>query len=1004
MLACLGLLLNHQIDHSTFIFIFGNIRELSQDIDNLAVSKALECDVEQCLQFLPTSAKRLTVLAQNIRSIGCNMVGFEIFMTRLNFQCDVIVLTECWLHYTPVIPTLEGYCSSSSRQNFNKSDGIVVFVKQEIGVSFEEPQFNEGNCLVIKINKNTAIVAIYRSPSFKNIDNFLMSLNNVLNSLTSFANLIITGDINISINSENCDENSHKYLSLVAFYGLLPAHYLVTREASSTCLDHVILRTNLPATTLVLNSTLTDHKPTLLCLEYNVLRNYTKCTFNKINYAKLKMEVFNIDLKPIYESCDPHFSMSYLISQLQTAITNNTTTVVLPRRKKIIKPWMTDGLLRCIRNRDNLHKKSRRFPNNDILKLTYTRYRNFCNSLITKVKRAFEKKKLDSAGNNTKKLWSAIREISGTKIIQDYPKELLTLCDSPESSVNKINNFFVNVGKDLAGGIATDNLGDTRFNNTLPTQSKIDSFALMETDVEEVERLIMGLKVECSVGWDGISNNFLKEHKDFLVPPLAYIFNSCLDKGIFPNDLKKSLVIPIHKGGDRDCINNYRPISILPSISKLLERLINNRLTNYLENNHILSDKQFGFRTGKSTNDAVHELTAFISRNLDNRKKCLAIFLDLAKAFDTVSVPLLISKLEHIGVRGVQLALFRSYLSDRFQSVKVGEFVSGTLQISHGVPQGSILGPTLFLIYINELCQFQPEKGKLISYADDTVLMFAAETWVEVFDVAQTGFNTVTKWLHKNILTLNIEKTKFINFSLKNVPQNIGSKLYAHSNSCLSANVTPCLCKTLASTLNIKYLGITIDNNFSFKNHISLLCGRIRKMLFVFKKLKPVADPEVILQVYLALCQSIITYCISSWGGAAKTTLMPIEISQRAVLKVSTGRPFLYPTELLYKSCDVLTVRQLFILSIILKQHSMITFDPHLQTRRRKYNVCNQTLQIHTSFIRKFVHFLGPFLYNKINKILNIYSLSKHELKIKITRWLKTLTYDQTEDLLKIIS
>lgn len=186
----------------------------------------------------------------------------------------------------------------------------------------------------------------------------------------------------------------------------------------------------------------------------------------------------------------------------------------------------------------------------------------------------------------------------------------------------------------------------------------MNSFVLLPTDEEEVIQIINSLKDQCCTGFDKIPNKFLKEQKKLLAPPLTHIFNKCLEQGVFPSVLKTAQIIPIHKGGDRNHIINYRTISILPSLCKISEKIINKRLTKYLEENHIFPENQYGFRSGLSTDDAVHTLTDNVSTQLDEGKKCIEIFLDLAKAFDTVSVPILLQKLHAIGVRGDQLKLF----------------------------------------------------------------------------------------------------------------------------------------------------------------------------------------------------------------------------------------------------------------------------------------------------------------------------------------------------------
>lgn len=473
--------------------------------------------------------------------------------------------------------------------------------------------------------------------------------------------------------------------------------------------------------------------------------------------------------------------------------------------------------------------------------------------------------------------------------------------------------------------------------------------------------------------------------------------------GVFPKEFKLAEVIPIYKNGDRDCVNNYRPISILSTLSKLAEKLINKRLINYLETKSLLSKSQFGFRAGISTNDAVHELIDHIVNKLDHKKKVIAIFLDLAKAFDTVSVPLLLTKLQSMGIRDTQLKLFRDYLADRHQRVRIGEFVSDDLPICYGVPQGSVVGPTLFLTFINDLCDLLLQNGKIVTFADDTALIFHGDSWDEVYSLAQSGFNTVTSWLNNNGLTLNVSKTKFVPFSIKNISPAVHENFYIKAHYCSSAH--SCSCSRLEIAFSIKYLGVMIDNTLSFKHHLDLLSSRTRKLIFVFKNLSRIADKNVIKMVYMALCQSILTYCITVWGGTCKTNLIKLERAQRAVLKVSLSLPFFFPTKDLYLLSDVLTVRQLYILCSALKQHSLIEYDPLLNANKRvKHRVCPTLTYRSTAFARKFFDFLGGHLYNKINKKLTVYPLTRANCKRVITAWLKSLNYDDTENLLIVPS
>lgn len=512
------------------------------------------------------------------------------------------------------------------------------------------------------------------------------------------------------------------------------------------------------------------------------------------------------------------------------------------------------------------------------------------------------------------------------------------------------------------------------------------------------------MRLDCATGVDNIPNNFIKRYNDILTPIITHICNLSLNQGEFPSAFKKASIHPIHKHGDRDRVNNYRPISILPALSKILEKIVNKRLVQYLESKELLSNSQFGFRRKKSTNDAVHELTNYVITKLDDTKKVKAVFLDLAKAFDTVSVPRLLEKLERLGIRGTQLKFFDSYLKDRTQCVKIDNLYSDELPISYGVPQGSILGPTLFLTYINDLCELQLHNGRIITFADDTALIFYGNSWEEVYQCAQDGFSLVTKWLANNLLTLNIEKTKYISFSLNNRNNPYTQPQYVipgHSqNNCQST----CSCPNLQHVDKIKYLGVIIDKNLNFLPHIKLLTSRTRKLIYIFKNLRHVADDRVLKMTYVALCQSILTYCISSWGGAAKSHIIALERAQRAVIKVALSLPFFHPTSDLYQKAKVLTVRQLFILQTVIKQHTLVIYDPaQHKNKRRKYKVCVPDIH-NTRAAERFFYFLGPHLYNLINSILTIYPLPNKLSKKKVTDWLHSLTYAETEKLLVIPS
>lgn len=973
----------------------------ANELDNAEIAYSFECATTELSKKLCVKPADLTIISQNIRSIYKNLADLQSNVTLLKFEPDVIVLTECRLTQHKPIPCLQNYNSFATTIHLNQNDGVTTYVKNTHRTIFKEINLTHASCLQINIY-NTIILCIYRSPSNHCAERFINSLNTYLESIKSFETIVIVGDININTlprTSEICQERNNRlnYLNMLSMHGLLPGHNLPTRIDS--CLDHVMLKMNKTknsAVVAVLQTSITDHLMVLLSLSKTSYKNSIKSKI-VINYDNALKSLNKESLISLLTLNDPNILCQKVIAIVQKCLIDNTITQRIPRSKQIIKPWITQGILRCILNRNNMQKKLRNDPYNEILKITYKRYRNYCNNLIKKLKRKYDREQLSKASKNSKILWKTINNITNYKSTKTPNIQLLNAKASPKESVNFANSFFSNVGKSLAESISVQNLT----NNSSPISSQSSSFVLLETDPTELYNIIMNLKSDSAPGWDNIPTKFLKLSVHVIVPALCHLANLCFDKGIFPDLLKQSIVTPVYKSGEREDINNYRPISVLPSISKIMEKLINNRLLKYLNKFSILSSSQYGFRQGVSTEDAVAAISNLIVEHVDNGKKCLAAFLDLKKAFDTVSVEILINKLEKVGVRGMSLQLLRDYLSNRKQRVKIGDFASDDESISYGVPQGSVLGPTLFLIYINDLCNAKIKNAKVFCYADDTAIVFSGISWNDVKIGAEEGLFQVSTWLRQNLLTLNVSKTNFMTFTKYNSsqPNNVFS-LKLHK--CNSVN-SFCDCPNINKVDNTKYLGVIIDQRLSWHHHIELLMSRIRKTIWIFKILRHVASRELINQIYTSLAQSIQNYCIPIWGGATKTKLLELERAQRSLLKVMYFKPYQYPTDLLYRESGLLTVRKLYIQSAVLKVHKSLEYKPELLNKRRREKVAT-VVSTQSQFAARQYAKQSAYLYNSINKILNIYPMNYYTCKKTLTEWLLKLNYEQTEKLLEIVS
>ena len=349
--------------------------------------------------------------------------------------------------------------------------------------------------------------------------------------------------------------------------------------------------------------------------------------------------------------------------------------------------------------------------------INYKRYKNKLRQLINIAENYHYQKEFDKHKSNLKKAWHVIREIISKRTAFSCSQEFLingNLTQNKQLIADKFNEYFTTVGSELANEIP---FVTEKPNDYLDGIYK-NSMFLAPATTDEIRIIIEKLK-NCSSGWDGIKPNIIKQNYSGMIGPLCHIINLSFDKGYVPDELKIANVAPIFKKGDATLIKNYIPISILPVFSKIVERLIYNRLNKYIVKHNVLSNSQFRFKKGYSTYMALTILIDKITSAMDKKEHVIGLFLDFAKAFDTVNHDILLIKLDHYGIRGIVVQWFQSYLYGRQQTVKFNGINYVLKNITCGVPQVSILGPLLFLIYINDLGAVSQITFPIM-YADDT--------------------------------------------------------------------------------------------------------------------------------------------------------------------------------------------------------------------------------------------------------------------------------------------
>lgn len=287
-----------------------NIDKLYGCIDEVSVSEAYVCNPEKCSLLLGKIKKRITVISHNIRSISKNLNEFLLLVKRLKTLPDIIILTECWLSKCSNVPIIEGYDATSTTNHILQNDGVVVYIKSHIASVSYEPSFLNANCLISVINNDIAIVSLYRSPSYANLDNFIQSLDSALSDLSKYRTIIVIGDINLNILDSEVTKKSMDYLDLLAFHGLLPTHTLATRDTS--CLDHIFLKTNNASLTLIIESSITDHCPTLIAIQNNN-KISTSQKVTKVDYKAIKEDMAKIDFTAVFSSTDCNHATEELI-------------------------------------------------------------------------------------------------------------------------------------------------------------------------------------------------------------------------------------------------------------------------------------------------------------------------------------------------------------------------------------------------------------------------------------------------------------------------------------------------------------------------------------------------------------------------------------------------------------------------------------------------------------------------------------------------------------------
>ena len=780
----------------------------------------------------------------------------------------------------------------------NTGRGVSIYVRENIRYEKIEfrTNFNDNVWVKLKTYDNLGILlgCIYRSPNSNQVNN--TALPEMLQEACQFGTnaTVIMGDFNYKeIDWDNGTVHaldSHPASKLYDKINDLFLHQLITtptryREGETANLLDLVLtdsRDNVEDLSLLAPlGEKGDHCVIRFNLEFknDPTRHGDKYNYYSADYESMREEFEDTNWETRLDGMTVHDAWHDFVM-----FTNNLISKHIPKKKnnrRKSKPWVDLEVRAAIRAKNQAwkaYKKNRSVENWDNFKQT----RNAANRKVQTSKRNFESKLAQEIKSNPKQFWSYVRSKSNRSNnypdLRDGSGNLIT---DDKSKANCFNEYFASVYTDE----------DKNFVPLLEIENNDKHLWTISFTPDIVQKQLGKLNTSKAAGPDNLHARVLNELSMPISKPLSIIFNKSLEEGRIPNDWKMANVKPLHKKGAKNQVSNYRPVSLTVICCKVMERIIRNEMINYLENNDFLSKDQHGFRSGRSCSTQLLETLELWSGFIENGRSVDCIYLDFAKAFDKVPHSRLANKLKAYGFRGNLLNWLTDFVNDRKQRVVINGVSSDIEFVKSGIPQGSVLGPTLFVIYINDLPETVKTYVKI--FADDTKI-FNAINSSEDNDMLQEDISNLVNWSKKWQLPFNLEKCKLVQYG-----RNIMDHAY-----CIDG-------KEIENVQSEKDLGVTFDTSLRFTSHIANITKKANSRLGMIKRSFSNLSKEIVIPLYKSLVRPIVEYGSSIWNPMLKSDVQEIEkIQRRATKLISNISHLSYPDRLRYLKMDSLTFRR----------------------------------------------------------------------------------------------
>ena len=954
------------------------------------------------------------LLHVNCRSLNANFTGLETLIYATSARFSAIAVTETWLRTSDLdlfkLANFNFY--SSARTNNKRGGGVGLFVNENFDANLASNltiNSDDIECIfltltpkLIHTKTQTLIGCIYRSPS-SNQSKFLSELERMLNTMDlayKHHTILIAGDFNMDLLKSDTSPAIQEFTDLLSSHSFLPLISKPTRvtQSSTSLIDNIFCNNFMQTiSSCIIYNDISDHFPIGAKINNTYVSYTPDPAIPKRIFSKTALNSFcnNLSNYPWHELVS-HIDTSIDVNSLYTTFLeiylmffNAHFPIRSNRYRKKNSPrqaWITPDIIKSCNTKSKLYKIYKKDPSEK----NFSTYKTFCNKLkstIRTTKYNYYNSRVANANSNSKRLWQIINEVIGNASKNQLPAAF-KINEKSTSDLKEIahafNDNFSSIGTKLAASIPNTN---THFSSYL-RGSFLNSLVLFPTAPQEIIDIVNNFDPKPSAGYDEIPVSVMKQSITFIAEPLAVIFNLSFSTGKVPTSLKQAQICPIHKKGPKSDIGNYRPISLLPSFSKILEKLVYLRLFKYVTKFNILSSNQFGFRPKYSTSMALLELYDRISEAIDSKQFSIGIFIDLQKAFDTVDHKILIEKLRHYGIRGSSLDWFNDYLTNRTQTVKLTNNISSPKIITHGVPQGSILGPLLFILYINDL-QNCSSILHFILFADDTNSFYTNNNFNDLLSITNTELAKLFTWFCANKLSLNLSKCCYMLF---------GNKCKDPVNPDILIND-----QKLPRVNFIKFLGVYIDDKLTWNHHIKELSSTLSRSLGALNKARFTFSQSTLLILYYTLIYPHLIYGITSWGSELTSKLNCLLLRQKRAVRIISNSPYNAHSDPLFSRLKILKVVDIYKLQTLLLvykfTHNLHPSDAsnfltrfnftnilkHYDTRSTSLNLCKYSAR--TQIRNSTLLFAGPRLWNSLDA--NLKSIPTISIfKASVSNWL----------------